>query len=250
MNTTKAPLDDVNCRKALAYAFDYEAAINIVRLTKEIAQGKASNGPLPAGMLGHNATLPTFKKDMNKAKSYLNQCQYKPSEHSIEVSWIAEVPLEERFALMMQSNFKKLGFRSTVKKIPWALFQEQVSKPETTPHITQIFVSSNTGDPDALLYQQYHSSSGGKWSASEWLNNQEVDRLLAEGRRETDVEKRAVIYRQLSQLIVDLQPAIYGYDQLAVFPMNKRVAWPALEDRSQAYGMSAYNLRFHEVTLK
>src|SRR5690606_18714741 len=39
LNTTRAPLDDVNCRLALSSAFDYVAAIQMVAVTDDVAQG-------------------------------------------------------------------------------------------------------------------------------------------------------------------------------------------------------------------
>ena len=74
------------------------------------------------------------------------------------VGWIAEVPLEERFALLMQSNFAQLGIKSHIKKLPWALFAEQASSSKTCL-ISQLFVNAVTGDPDTLLYGMYHSSN-------------------------------------------------------------------------------------------
>ena len=67
------------------------------------------------------------------------------------MTWIGEVPLEERFALLMQANFAEIGIQSEIRKIPWALFAEQVSNPDTTPNISQVFVTAVTGDPDTPL---------------------------------------------------------------------------------------------------
>ena len=61
----------------------------------------------------------------------------------------------------MQANFAQLGITSEIKKLPWALFAEQVSKPENTPNISQIFVNAVTGDPDTLLYGMYYSGAAG-----------------------------------------------------------------------------------------
>jgi len=52
MNTAKAPLDDVNCRLALAHAFDYESALRLTAITDDVAAGTPSTGAIPVGMYG------------------------------------------------------------------------------------------------------------------------------------------------------------------------------------------------------
>ena len=117
-------------------------------------------------------------------------CKYKPEDFNLELSWVGEVPLEERFALLMQANFAEIGIKSEVKKIPWALFSEQVTKPENTPNISQVFVNAVTGDPDTLIYGMYHSSAAGTWQSPEYLKDAKVDELLDKGRTR-DVGRRA-----------------------------------------------------------
>ncbi|MEO0989924.1 MAG: ABC transporter substrate-binding protein, partial [Pseudomonadota bacterium] len=138
MNTTKPPLDDVNCRLALASAFDYATAIQMIAITDDVSAGSPATGAIPVGMFGSNGGDMVQAQDLDAAKAYLEACQYDAADIDIEVSWIAEVPLEERFALLMQSNFTQLGIKSHIKKLPWALFAEQVSRPENTPHISQL----------------------------------------------------------------------------------------------------------------
>ena len=132
----------------------------MVAVTPKISQGAPAHGAIPAGLLGYDPAGAAPKRDLDAAKKYLAQCKYKPSDFTLELSWVGEVPLEERFALLMQANFADIGIKSEIKKIPWALFSEQVTKPENTPNISQVFVATVTGDPDTLLYGMYHSSAG------------------------------------------------------------------------------------------
>lgn len=244
MNTAKAPLDDVNCRLALANAFDYEAGVKMVAINDTVSQGKASTGAILAGMLGANPAEMVIKRDLEAAKDYLSKCKYKAEDINLELSWIGEVPLEERFALLMQANFAELGIKSEVKKLPWALFAEQVSKPENTPNISQLFVSSVTGDPDTLLYGMYHSSAKGTWQSPEYLQDAEVDKYLDEGRTKADLAEREAAYSALNKRLVETAPSIYAYDQVAVFAASKRVSVPALSDPSKSFNLSSFGFTF------
>jgi len=244
MNTTKAPLDDVNCRLALSNAFDYATAIQMIAINDDVSAGSAATGAIPKGMFGANGENNVLTQDMDAAKSYLEACQYDPAEMNIEVSWIAEVPLEERFALLMQSNFTQLGIKSEIKKLPWALFAEQVSKPENTPHISQLFVNAVTGDPDTLLYGMYHSSTPGTWQSPEYLSDDKVDMFLEAGRAAGNEADRDAAYADLNARLMEIAPTIYGFDRQSVFAASDRVKVPALSDPSQAFGMDGLGFSF------
>lgn len=249
LNTARAPFDDVNCRLAVSNAFDYAGALKLLAVTPEVAQGTAPTGAIPAHMLGGNANGPALKQDLSKAKEFLAKCKYKPADTTIGISWIAEVPLEERIALLMQANFQALGFKTTVTKMPWALFTDAVTKPETTPNVSQVNVTTVTGDPDTLLYGMYDSKSAGTWQSPEYLKDAEVDKLLDQGRTATDDATRLAAYSALNKRLMELAPTIYAYDVQAVFAASNRVKVPALSVDSQRFDVdtAGFQFRFMEM---
>lgn len=250
MNTTKPPLDDVNCRQALSKAFDYAAAIKMIAITDEISQGSPATGAIPVGMFGANPPDQILTRDLDAAKQYLADCKYDPADFTLELSWIAEVPLEERFALLMQANFAELGIKSEIKKLPWALFSEQVSNPENTPNISQLFVNAVTGDPDTLLYGQYHSSAAGTWQSPEYLNDDEVDKWLEAGRTASTPEGREEAYSKLNERLMEVAASIYGYDRQSVFAASNRVKAPALTDPDKAFGLDGMGFSFRLMEMQ
>lgn len=248
LNTTKAPLDDVNCRLALVNAFDYEAAVRMVAVSGDVAQGMPATGPIPQGMLGAREAEP-FARDMDAARAYLEACQYDPADYTLELSWIAEVPIEERYALLMQSNFQELGFQSQIQRTPWALYTERVSNPETTPHVSQIFTNAVTGDPDTIVYNMYHSEVSGTWQSPEYLDDQHVDELLERGRAETSDEARAAVYQELNERLIELGATIYAYDRVSVFAANDRVTVPALTEADERFAMDGLGFSFRLIEM-
>jgi peptide/nickel transport system substrate-binding protein len=249
MNTAKPPFDDINCRLAATSAFDYDAAIKMVAVTDKVAQASPSTGPLPVGMLGALPASNAFHRDLAAAKKYLAQCKYKPEDFTLELSWIGEVPIEERYALLMQSNFADIGLKSEIRKVPWALFTDQVTKPENTPNISQVFVNAVTGDPDTLVYGMYNSSAAGTWQSPEYLKDAKVDELLDKGRVAATDEERAAVYAELGKRLHELAPTIFAYDQIAVFAESKRVSVPALSDPTKAFTLNGmgFTLRLMEM---
>ncbi len=244
MNTTKAPLDDVNCRRALSAAFDYGAIMQIIAIDEGVAQGTPSTGAIPVGMLGANDPDAILERDMDAARAHLAECAHDPADFTLEIAWTAEVPVQERFSLMMQSNFAELGFNTEIRRVPWAVFTDLATSAETAPHISQIFANAVTGDPDTLLYGQFHSSAAGTWQSPEHLADDEVDRLLDEARRAEAEDERAALYAQLNDRLMEIAPTIFAFDRVSVFGASNRVAAPALSDPDAAFGLDGMGFSF------
>jgi len=244
LNTTKPPLDDVNCRLALAHAFDYGTAIQMISINADVSQGSAATGAIPVGMFGANGADMTLGRDMEAARAYMADCPTAPGDFDLEISWIAEVPLEERFALLMQANFAELGISSSIQTLPWALFTERVASPENTPHISQLFVNAVTGDPDTLLYGMYHSTASGTWQSPEYLSDAAVDMHLDAGRTAAAPEDREAAYAALNARLMEIAPTIYGYDRQSVFAASNRVKVPAMTDPAMAFGLDGMGFSF------
>ncbi|MEZ5667178.1 MAG: ABC transporter substrate-binding protein [Alphaproteobacteria bacterium] len=244
MNTTKPPLDDVHCRLALTHAIDYDTMMRMTQVTDTVAQGAPANGAIPVGMLGSDPDAPALARDMDAARAELAQCQYDPADYTLELSWIAEVPLEERFALLAQANFSELGFQSEIVRMPWVLFTEAVTDPAQTPHFSQLFNAAMTGDPDTLFYGMYHSSATGTWQSASYLDDPEVDAALEAGRTASDTAARGEAYAALNARLMALAPTITGYDRVSVFAASNRVRVPALSDPAKAFNLDGFGFTF------
>ena len=181
--------------------------------------------------------------------AHLEQCAHDPADFTIEITWIAEVPVEERFALLFQANLAEIGITSTITKVPWALFSSMVNSAENTPHISQLFVNAVTGDPDTLLYGMYHSTAAGTWQSPEHLSDTEVDRLLEEGRTGITDEAREAAYSALNTRLVSIAPSIYGYDRQSIFAASPKVRAPALSDPDHAFGLDGMGFSFRLMSV-
>ncbi|WP_428928904.1 ABC transporter substrate-binding protein [Marinibacterium sp. SX1] len=247
LNTQRPPLDDVHCRLALTYAYDYATTLQLLAVTDDMAQGIAMNGATPQGLYGADLDRPMPAQDMEKAKEELAACQYAPDEYELDLAWIAEVPARERLALLMQATFTQLGMNVKVTRTPWALITQQVTEPATAPHAIEIAVSTRTPDTDSLMYNMYSSTVPHTWMSASYLADDEVDGYLEAGRTETDPEKRAEIYRNLNGRLRDLAPAIYAYEFTGVYGIRNGVEVPNLMDDSKRYSISAFSMLFKDM---
>ena len=244
MNTTKAPFDDVHCRLAIAEAFDYNSVLKLVAVTDTVSEGTAATGAIPTGMFGANPAGQNLMQDVEAAKAHLAQCNHDPAEFVVDITWIAEVPLEERLGLLLQANLAEVGIKSTIRKVPWAAFAGMVANAEDTPNISQIFVTAVTGDPDTLLYGMYHSTKAGTWQSPEHLSDAEVDSLLDQGRTGESDAARESAYAALNERLLDIAPSVYGYDRQSVFVARPGIKVPALSDPDKAFGLDTMGFAF------
>jgi len=92
VHTKKAPTDDIHFRRAMAWAFDYDAAVAL-----EWPGTQQSQGPVPALCAGHNPDVFVFHRDLDKAREELAQSQYADQldQYPVQVHWITDVPAEE-----------------------------------------------------------------------------------------------------------------------------------------------------------
>jgi peptide/nickel transport system substrate-binding protein len=248
INTKRAPTDDINVRKAMALGFDYAAVLRLIRINDRVTAGKTARGPIPEGFPGFDSSLPVPKRDVEAAKAALAQSKYSTVE--MEFGWVAEVPLEEKIALLFQQNMADIGVKVKVVKVPWALMTEKATKTDSTPNIVPIFFSGTYPDPDSFLYSTYHSNAAGSWTSMEWLQNKDVDALLDRARTTANPDQRLALYKQAQKLIVNQVPNIFPYEQFAVFAHQEYVK-PVFVDRSKAIPVQGahWNFRLWEVDM-
>ncbi|MEL6521391.1 MAG: ABC transporter substrate-binding protein [Pseudomonadota bacterium] len=249
LNTQRAPLDDVHCRRALAYAFDYATMMQLTQINSDTSTGQPMTGAIPAGMVGYDPSRPVFEQDMALAQEELAQCAYDPAEYPLDVVFIAETPARERGALMMQAIYSQLGFDVEITRTPWALLTEQVTAPATAPHVVEIAISAASPDTDSLLYAMYHSSQPPTWISSSYFANAELDALLDQGRMETDGTAREEIYRAANEILAAEVPDIFAYELLSPFAVREGVTYHNLADPSRTYPVSGFNMRFADISV-
>jgi peptide/nickel transport system substrate-binding protein len=236
MNNRLAPLDDVHCRRALAYAYDYEQVVAL-----EWPGTQAMIGPVPQTVGGHNPDVTVYRRDLDKAMEELAQCQYADNigDYPIDVVWISEVPFEEQFALLFQHNASDIGAVVNVKTVPWTSYVEDASTLETSPHISTIYVSTDLPEAGLMLQQRYTSPTANTWQQNEWLLDEELDQAIADSLLIVDEEARFARYRELQAQIADMSPSLFLYDQLNKHAVKDHVVWTP-ENNSSVMGYQIF----------
>lgn len=211
VNNKKPPTDDVHCRKAIDYGFDYKTS-----LTLEWPGVKQMIAPVPATLAGVDTSIPYYTYDVDKAKAELAQCKYanELDKYPIIVQWVSEVPDEEKYALLFQANMTDLGFTVEVQKVPWLSLVENTSKLETSPSIATIYVSSDLPEAGLMYKQRYHSSTSGTWQQNEWLQDTALDAKIDDALATLDQTERFAKYAEIQKELEDRAVSLWIYDQI------------------------------------
>jgi len=190
---------------------------------------------------GHNPDVLVFERDLDKAQEALAKCQYADSieDIPIEVMWIAEVPAEEKWALLFQANMADIGIPVEVISQPWLSVVEDTSAQDTSPHIVTIYVSTDLPEAGLMLQQRYHSSTANTWQQNEWLLDDELDAAIVDALATVDPDERFAKYQDLQAQIAELTPSLFLYDQLQKHAVADYVDWKP-EDNSSVMGYQIY----------
>ena len=229
VNNKIPPTDDEHCRKAMSYAFDYDAAVGL-----EWPGTQQMVGPVPAGLAGHNPDVLVYKRDLDKAKAELAECKYAANiaDYPIQLHWVAEVPDEEKWALLFQSNLAEIGMPVEITKTPWLSMVENTSKLETSPNIATIYVSSDLPEAGLMLKQRYHSSTTGTWQQVEWLQDTELDVKIDDALSTLDDQGRYQKYYAVQEELVNMAASVWIYDQVEKHAYRECVDWPATRNET------------------
>lgn len=125
-NTSRAPLNDPEVRRALSYAIPYKEIIDIGGQ----GYGTQSHGPAPSGIFPYSQDVPQYSQDLEKAKQMLASAGHADGL-KLKLTYASENPAEARFVPLIKDAFAKIGVEVDVKA---ELFNQQGMLPRQIPH--------------------------------------------------------------------------------------------------------------------
>ncbi len=204
MNNQAGPTADINLRKAIAYAFDYDALLQVYN-----GKAKLETSPFPDALKGYAPVAGIYRRDLDKAKEYLGKTQWAKGGLELDYVYVQGLDEERRIGLILLNSLQPLGIKVNVTAQPWPTMVARAQKMETSPAMMATFTTPVATDPDVVAYQ-YHKNSWGQYFGSSYYNNPEVGALIEKGRTEADWAKRAPIYKEIQEKIAADAPEIFG----------------------------------------
>lgn len=216
IHSGRAPMNDVNFRKALSYAFDYDGFINNI-LSGSVARDPM---PLPNNLWGAPDDIEGYTYDLDKAKEYLAKVEGEIPE--ITIGALAGYGQTEQAAALLQNGLNKIGIKTKIVAEPWAVVSGKMRDEQQMYDTLFLWKSTYYADPNNWLGEMYACDQIGARNNS-WYCNEEVDKLLAEARVTTDRAVREANYEKANRLLVEDAAGIFIYNTKWFGPFNKKV---------------------------
>jgi len=222
LNTEKYPLDNIDFRRALSYAFPYEETVNNVLE----GQGIQSYGLIPGGLWGHSKNLMQYKFDLDKAKEYLDKSGVKTDGLTLEMTLTAGYDEYRNFAQLYQINLKKLGINLEIREMSWDVQWEKGKNPNPKDR-QDIFLFiwwPDYASPLSWFTGLIRSEDKIGFNLS-YIKNPTLDAKIdeAEMLTATDRDKAEQIMIDMQKEIIDEAYYIHMYDKSVKYAISKDI---------------------------
>jgi len=220
----KNPLfQDRRVRLALTHAINREEIVQYVLY----GLGTVATGPFPNHLWYCNPHVKPIPYDPQKARELLAEAGWKDKDGILvkdgkpfKFTLITNSGNDTRrdVGVLVQRQLHELGIDVTFELYEWSVFLKDFVNAK---HFDACILGWGLSvDPDA--YEIWHSSQIEKGFNTISYQNFDVDRLLEEGRKEYDIEKRKQIYWRIHELIAEDQPYTFLYVPLGISVLQKK----------------------------
>jgi peptide/nickel transport system substrate-binding protein len=222
INPTVAPLDNIECRKAIEYAMDrtsYQAAYG-----GQFAGGDLATTILPPNIPGYQAfdLYPDgqdHKGDLDAAKKSLEACG-QPNGFETNIAYRAERPKEKAAAEAFQQALGRVGIKLTLKPYPQGDYFAQYAglPPYVVKNKLGLALNGWAADwPDGfgflsqIVDSRVIRETGGSSNTS--VRIPEVDQMLDKALTELDTDKRNQMWGEIDKRVMEeavIYPGTYS----------------------------------------
>ncbi len=216
IHNARAPLDDVNLRRAICCAFDYKA-FNEDILSNTVAR---NYGIIPNTLWGAPKDLHGYDYDLTKAKEHL--AKVKAPLRPLTIGVLAGFSQSEQAAVLLQAGLAKIGVEAKLISEPWSVIQGKYNDPDRTHDLIPLWRSAYFADPHNWTGYIYNSRNIGSGNAS-FFRNARFDELTDKALLLTDQEARRPLYEEASRILVDQAAGLYVYNTKWFGPFAKTV---------------------------
>lgn len=203
-NNAQGPMADVNMRRAVAHAFDYDSFLQIYNNNAVL-----QTSPFPDATRGKIAVDGFPRQDLDAARSFLAQTDYPDGGIELEFVYVQGLEEQRQMGLVLIDNLRELNISVNMVPLTWPNMTARGAEPDTMPDMMSIFVTPVSTDPDAVAYQ-YHPNSRGQYFGVHFYDNPDVTAMIEEARQLSDWDTRAPLYEEIQRRLTADQPEIFG----------------------------------------
>jgi len=218
-NTTIAPMDNVNVRKALSMAINKSAIIDAVYQ----GAGQDAKNLIPPTMWSYDDAIPADKYDPETAKKMLADAGV--TNITLDL-WAMPVsrpynPNAQRVAELIQADWAAVGVTANIVTDEWTTYRER-GKAKDRPGAFQIGWTGDNGDPDNFFATLFSCSAIGVSNYSSWCN-EDFEAAIQGAKKVSDQAERTKLYTKAQEIFKAEEPALTLAHSKVFMPMNKKV---------------------------
>jgi peptide/nickel transport system substrate-binding protein len=220
LNMIRTPVNDINVRKALIAAFDYDGYTKYYE-----GYGRPANSPIPPEFPGWDSTIPYAKQDLTLAKQLFDQAGIKQGT-SLRLVTVQGINYEKFAGTIFQAALAKIGINLKVEDPPWPQIPPMMGNDASSPPMTFLNVFPNTPDPALVIRVSFHSANRPSKGGYNWANYSDpsVDADLDKVVQLQDAGQRNTLLSSMQKRIVDSACTIYCIAPDLVVPVRKEWA--------------------------
>jgi len=225
-NFRRPTLQDPRVRRAIAHATDRGGIIDA--LLYGLARPTYANYP-PSSPV-YNPDVERYDFDPDRARSLFREAGYDLAGGKLTkggrplalklLFGPATSSLREGIATILQQELGRLGLDLEVQGLETGAYLDRL-KSEPFDYDLWVLSWSTTVDPH-YSYQIWSEASIPSLNNGAYVNK-EVERLYAEGLRESDRDRRRAIYGRIQRIINEDLPYVFLYTPLSYVGVNKRI---------------------------
>jgi len=225
MNNTIPPFDNINVRRAVAYALPYDDMFKAALF----GRGTPLFGATWTDGKPPTSTFPfpqPVKLDLDKAREYLKAAGM-PDGFSTTFSFnVGQASTAEPMAALVKESLGKIGIKVDIQKLPDAQMSTQINE-KKLPFFTEGIVAWLPSTD--YFYRNFYTGNQ-RWNYSS-INNAELNAIAQEARFEPDKAKYDEDGKKLNAIHVAEMPQIE--------------LWQPSQDAVMAASLDGYTYQFH-----
>jgi peptide/nickel transport system substrate-binding protein len=214
LNNEKAPLNDVNVRRALCYALDRQPIMDILADGRGTALG---SGIYPAFTKYFAAELAgAYKRDIETAKRLLADAGY-PNGFNLTITVPEPYTPHVDTAQVLVEQFKEIGVNVTLNPIEWETWLSDV-------YVGRNFEATVIGfDAKALtaraMLERWQTNEGGNKIN---FSDAEYDTTVLKAMAETDDAAQTALYKRCQEILSEQAASVFIQDLCDLVALNKK----------------------------
>lgn len=237
LNNKVSPFDNIKVRKALNYAVDKQAILDMV------AGGRGSiisTNMFPAYTKYYLEELnDVYPNDVNKAKDLLKEAGF-PDGFTFTITVPSNYQYHVDTAQVIVEQLKEIGVTAKIKQVEWATWLSEVYT-NRDYEATIVGLDARLSPRDAM--DRYEAKASNNFVN---YSNKEYDKTLDMAIKTIDEEEKVEDYHKLQTLLTEDAASVYLQDPPLLVAMNKKLGgytfYPVyVQDMSTVYFIDESN---------